>query len=43
VVVAPGGGGYGKPARRPRAALDADMREGYVSKEAARTAYGIEV
>ncbi len=43
VVVAPGGGGYGKPARRPRAALDADMREGYVSKAAARTAYGIEV
>lgn len=43
VVVAPGGGGYGAPQRRSREAVEADIREGYVSREAAGEAYGIEV
>lgn len=39
VVVAPGGGGYGDPAGRDRDALLSDIREGYVSAEAARAFY----
>jgi N-methylhydantoinase B len=36
----PGGGGYGHPRERDRAQLDADVRHGYVSPEAARRVYG---
>ena len=35
-----GGGGYGDPRRRDPAALAADLAEGYVSAEAAKTDYG---
>jgi N-methylhydantoinase B len=36
-----GGGGYGDPAGRDRAALLADLRDGYVSPEAAGSLYGL--
>ncbi|MGE0748724.1 MAG: hydantoinase B/oxoprolinase family protein [Rhodospirillales bacterium] len=39
----PGGGGYGPPAERPRAAIERDVRMGYVSRAAARRDYGIDV
>ena len=34
-----GGGGYGDPADRDAAAVQDDLAAGYVSEEAARTAY----
>ncbi len=34
------GGGFGDPRRRDPAALAADLAEGYVSAEAAKTDYG---
>jgi N-methylhydantoinase B len=37
----PGGGGYGDPLRRPPERVLADVREGYVSVEAARDLYGV--
>jgi N-methylhydantoinase B len=37
-----GGGGYGAPANRNPEAVIADVREGYISAEAARTGYGLE-
>jgi N-methylhydantoinase B len=37
----PGGGGYGDPLQRDPAAVLADLREGYVSPEAAREHYGV--
>jgi N-methylhydantoinase B len=36
----PGGGGYGDPAARDPAALEADLRLGYVTPEGARRDYG---
>ncbi|MDT7806038.1 MAG: N-methylhydantoinase [Actinomycetota bacterium] len=42
-VTLPGGGGYGPPRERPVAAVLADVVEGYVSAEAAREVYGVEV
>jgi N-methylhydantoinase B len=36
-----GGGGFGDPAGRDRAALLADLRDGYVSPEAASSLYGL--
>jgi N-methylhydantoinase B len=42
-VTLPGGGGYGPPRERPVAAVLADVVEGYVSAEAARGVYGVEV
>jgi N-methylhydantoinase B len=36
-----GGGGYGDPAARDRAALARDIAEGYVSREAAEKDYGL--
>ena len=35
-----GGGGYGDPPARDRAALDRDIAEGYVTADAAKTDYG---
>ena len=32
-VVAPGGGGYGPPVERSREAIEADLREGYVTAD----------
>lgn len=37
-----GGGGYGDPQQRDRAAVRADLRDGYISAEAARRDYGLE-
>ena len=36
----PGGGGYGDPAERDRAAIEDDVARGYVSMEMARSVYG---
>jgi N-methylhydantoinase B len=38
----PGGGGFGDPKERDRAAVAADLEEGYISGEAAREVYGLE-
>lgn len=37
-----GGGGYGNPKARDRSAVRADIRDGYISAEAAKTIYGLE-
>ncbi|MEV7550293.1 hydantoinase B/oxoprolinase family protein [Amycolatopsis sp. NPDC089917] len=42
-VVLPGGGGYGDPFDREPEAVLADVVDGYVSVEAARELYGVEV
>ena len=42
-VQTPGGGGYGPPTEREPDAVLADVRDGKVSIEAAREAYGLEV
>ncbi|HYG45401.1 MAG TPA: hydantoinase B/oxoprolinase family protein [Bordetella sp.] len=42
VLALPGGGGYGPPQKRDRAAIQADIDEGLVSLEAARRDYGIQ-
>lgn len=39
-VRTPGGGGFGPPATRDGAALEEDVRQGYVSPAAARSVYG---
>lgn len=36
----PGGGGHGDPRTRERALVEADLKNGYVTSEAARTLYG---
>ena len=36
----PGGAGFGEPSERPRALLDDDVLEGYVTPDAARRDYG---
>jgi N-methylhydantoinase B len=36
----PGGGGFGDPKARPPELVAEDIREGYVSEEAARELYG---
>jgi N-methylhydantoinase B len=38
-----GGGGWGPPGAREHAAVERDVREGYVSAEAARRDYGVAV
>jgi N-methylhydantoinase B len=39
----PGGGGVGPPGQREPARVLADVRDGYVSLEQARTAYGVAI
>jgi N-methylhydantoinase B len=39
-LTTPGGGGYGDPAARDRGAIAEDVREGYVSPDAALICYG---
>jgi N-methylhydantoinase B len=41
-VTEAGGGGFGDPRLRDRAAVRADVLDGFVSAEAARTIYGAE-
>jgi N-methylhydantoinase B len=36
----PGGGGYGEPAKRDRQLIESDLRNGYITPEAARRDYG---
>jgi N-methylhydantoinase B len=36
------GGGYGDPKKRPRELVLADLRDGYISAEIARTVYGLD-
>jgi N-methylhydantoinase B len=38
--IAGGGGGYGRPKKRPREKIAQDVRNGVVSKRAAREIYG---
>jgi N-methylhydantoinase B len=40
-LLLPGGGGYGHPRERDRALVEADVRHGYVTPEAARREYGL--
>jgi N-methylhydantoinase B len=42
-IMTGGGGGYGPPSERDHAAIARDVREGYVSAEAALRDYGVEV
>ncbi|EME64773.1 hydantoinase B/oxoprolinase family protein [Amycolatopsis decaplanina] len=42
-VILPGGGGYGDPRERDPEAVLADVVDGYISVEAARELYGVEV
>ena len=37
----PGGGGYGRPTARPVEAVLSDVVNGYITIDAARTAYGV--
>jgi N-methylhydantoinase B len=37
----PGGGGFGDPRQRDRAAIEADLRDGYVTANAAKRDYGV--
>jgi N-methylhydantoinase B len=39
-LLLPGGGGYGDPRERDRALVEADLRHGYITPEAARREYG---
>ena len=39
MIQSPGGGGYGPPADRPPEAIEEDIRQGFVSAEAARQLY----
>ncbi|MEL6290121.1 MAG: hydantoinase B/oxoprolinase family protein, partial [Pseudomonadota bacterium] len=39
LLACPGGGGYGAPSDRSRAAVERDLALGYISEEAARTLY----
>ena len=42
MIRSPGGGGYGSPGERRREAIEHDIQQGWVSREAARKAYGVE-
>ena len=41
VIESGGGGGYGDPRERPRATVADDVRNGYVTREAAQRDYGL--
>jgi N-methylhydantoinase B/oxoprolinase/acetone carboxylase alpha subunit len=40
-IDAPGGGGYGNPLEREPETVEADVAEGYVTPERARSDYGV--
>ena len=40
-IDAPGGGGYGSPLEREPEMVEADVAEGYVTPEQARSDYGV--
>jgi N-methylhydantoinase B len=41
IVMTPGGGGFGQPTSRDRAAVKADLEAGLISSETAREVYGL--
>ena len=41
MIACPGGGGYGDPAKRDRAAVRRDLAYGYISADVARRVYGL--
>jgi N-methylhydantoinase B/oxoprolinase/acetone carboxylase alpha subunit len=41
LIMTPGGGGYGDPRKRDRAAMERDLADGKVGAESARAAYGM--
>ena len=43
IVNSGGGGGFGSPLERPAETVEGDVRQGYVSPEAARSLYGVVV
>jgi N-methylhydantoinase B len=43
IISMPGGGGLGNPRRRPSAVVADDVRQGFISAEAARRDYGVAV
>jgi N-methylhydantoinase B len=43
IISMPGGGGLGNPRRRPVATVADDVRQGFISAEAARRDYGVAV
>ena len=43
IISMPGGGGLGNPRRRAVASVAQDVREGFISAEAARRDYGVAV
>ena len=43
IIAMPGGGGLGNPRRRPTAVVADDVRQGFISAEAARRDYGVAV
>ena len=38
-MIEAGGGGYGPPTERPRAAIEADLAEGFITPDAAARDY----
>ena len=42
-IVTPGGGGFGEPAQRDRAALLDDFRDGKISAEKIKQDYGVDI
>ncbi|MNE96661.1 Hydantoinase B/oxoprolinase [compost metagenome] len=40
-IVTPGAGGYGEPSMRDPASIAADVRDGRISSEAAKSVYGL--
>ncbi|HKV15040.1 MAG TPA: hydantoinase B/oxoprolinase family protein, partial [Reyranella sp.] len=43
IIAMPGGGGLGNPRKRPTAVVASDVRQGFISAEAARRDYGVAV
>jgi N-methylhydantoinase B len=43
IIAMPGGGGLGNPRRRAVAAVADDVRQGFITAEAARREYGVAV
>ena len=43
IIAMPGGGGLGNPRKRPAAVVAEDVRQGFISSEAARRDYGVAV
>ena len=43
IISMPGGGGLGNPRKRPAATVAEDVRQGFISSDAARRDYGVAV